>query len=269
MFPFIENHPVRRRIQPALIAIALASSAPAALVHQYNFEDGSLNDSVGAADGTGFGSYGVSGGQLTFDTDGEYVDMGGPTIAINTFTALTIEVWATPSYLNTGYHAILGFGETNVTVASDYLRLMTNRGDSSSSADISLSDDSDPWTEEDSAYGAEDTDVPHHYVLTLSVTTIALYIDGVLSNSTALSVFNANGGNPFAGLSNTQAYIGKTGYVGDPTWFGSIDQINIHDSAFDGTEVLASFTAGPVVIPESSVALLGVLGGLGLLRRRR
>ena len=91
----------------------------------------------------------------------------------------------------------------------------------------------------------------------------------MLTPSTALSFFNANGGNPFAGLATTQAYIGKAGYVGDPTWFGSIDQVNIHDTAFDGTEVLASFTASPVVIPEPSVALLGILGALGLLRRRR
>ncbi len=61
---------MRNTFKASLTAIAVAAlamagqSAHAALIHQYTFNDGTANDSVGGANGTLEGAAIISGGQL-------------------------------------------------------------------------------------------------------------------------------------------------------------------------------------------------------------
>jgi hypothetical protein len=76
--------------------VLLSGTADAALTHQYTFNDGTANDSVGTANGTLMGAATVSGGQVHLTgASGTYVNLPGPTIAINTYTDATFEGWFT------------------------------------------------------------------------------------------------------------------------------------------------------------------------------
>src|SRR5215471_11243403 len=77
-------------------ALFVAATASATLTHQYTFNDGTANDSVGTASGTLMGAATVSDGQVHLTgAPGTYVNLPGPTIAINTYTDATFEGWFT------------------------------------------------------------------------------------------------------------------------------------------------------------------------------
>src|SRR5262245_14387191 len=85
------------------VASLLAGSAPAQLTHRYSF-DTDLSDSVGDADGTAMGDAFVLGGQALVNlTDAarngriDFLANGASGININTYSAVTIEFWATPN----------------------------------------------------------------------------------------------------------------------------------------------------------------------------
>lgn len=261
-----------------LAALAMAPGlASAALTHQYSFAaDGS--DSVGGVNGSVAGEASIAGGVLNLNNTGAARDglfsMDAAAVAINTYASTSIEIWATPdSALNDGFSALFAAGDNNTTdagLAANYLALQTHRGDDTSKGAISISDDGDPWTEEDGALGPElNDDAEHHYVLTLDGSTIALYVDGGLTGSNPYPDVNA--ANLISGIGTTYFQLGDN-YVNDQRWAGSVNEFRVYDNALPAGAVAANFAAGPdgqITVPEPSVALLGGLGVLGLLRRRR
>lgn len=88
--------------------------------------------------------------------------------------------------------------------------------------------------------------------------TLSLYVDGVLAGSTT----------GFNGLlvpsAPTSWTLGRGQFNGNPgdTINGILDEVRISDSALSPSEFLN-------VVPEPSVALLGALGALGMMKRRR
>jgi len=219
------------------------------LVHSYTFEDGTANDSVGEAHGTLVGDAAVVDGALVLDGDGDWMDMPGDLIAMNTYSEVTIETWFTPvSGGNTGFHMVTAFGEEgtgdNPGAGYKYVCITPARGDDVSRAMIqTVSMDNDPWTEETGVSDVieHDDGLPHHMVCTVDDTELAFYVDGVLIGTAALDP----PGNSIAGLGTDVARIGKGVYGVDPLWAGSVEELNIYNRALSLAEVEANYAAGP------------------------
>ena len=69
-------------------------------------------------------------------------------------------------------------------------------------------------------------------VVTDNNSTLSIYLDGVLKNSTSIPSKNY-----LSGLSDTLAYIGKSVYAGDPGFAGSINEFDIYNNALSAADV--------------------------------
>ena len=234
-----------------VVELELAPAAepePANPVHQYTFEDGTANDGVGSAHGTLVGDATVAGGALVLDGDGDWMEMPGDVIAMNTYSEVSIETWFTSvAGGNAGFHMLAAFGEEGTGAADwagyKYLFITPARGDDVSRAAIQTSSmDDSPWDEETgvSATVEHDDGLEHHFVATVTATDIAFYIDGELIGSAALDPNNS-----VSGISQAVAYLGRGVYPADPLWTGSIDEFNIYNYALSLAEVEANYAAGP------------------------
>ena len=216
------------------------------LVHQYTFEDGTSNDSVGQAHGTLMGDAAVVDGSLVTDGVDDWMEMDSAAIAINTYTTgLTLELWSTQGPENQSFSMTASFGGTwENGLGQDYLAISTTRGNELSRAMIANTPDQDaPWENEVGVDGPELNDeLAHHYVLTVDDPAadgsgeLAYYIDGVLQGTATLN------GTTISGLSNDFGYLGKGVYSVDPECAVSIDRFSIYDRALTPGEVL--FLAG-------------------------
>jgi hypothetical protein len=216
------------------------------LTHQYTFDDGTPNDSVGQANGTLAGDAAVVDGALVTDGVDDWMEIDGAAVAINTYTTgLTLELWSTQGPANQSYSMTASFGGTwDNGAGQDYLCISTTRGNELSRAMIANTPDNDaPWADEVGVDGPELNDeLAHHYVLTIDDPAadgsgeLAYYIDGVLQGTAALN------GTTISGLSNDFVYLGKGVYSVDPECAVTIDQFSIYDRALTPGEVL--FLAG-------------------------
>jgi hypothetical protein len=224
------------------------AEAPSRPVHSYTFEDGTANDSVGSAHGTLVGDAAVVNGQLVLDGDGDWMDMPGDIIAMNTYEELTIEVMFTSvAGGNTGFHTLTVFGqdgtEENPGWGYKYLCLQPARGDNVSRGMIQTSSMGiNPWEAETGVSDVVEHDdgLEHHMVCTVDDTELAFYVDGVLIGTAALAPDNS-----IAGISTDAARIGKGVYGVDPLWAGSVEELNIYNRALSLAEVQANYAAGP------------------------
>lgn len=254
--------------------------ANADMTHRYTFNDGTALDSVGDDDGTLMGAATISGGQLILPGGGggaaatNFLNLPGPSIAINTYPALTLELWSAQNTLNQTFSMTAVLGGTWATngVGRDYVMIATTRGDDVSKGAIANTPDGTaPWEDEKGSTGAEKNDLlQHYYALTVSATQVGYYIDGVLQGA-----LQPLGTTTLAGLSTQFAYLGKGVYTSDGTVAGVINEFRISDNALSAADIQDSFLAGPrpgaAPVPEpSTFALIGLgVAGMTLLRRRR
>jgi len=227
------------------------------LVHRYTFEDGTANDSVGSAHGTLVGDAAVVDGALVLDGDGDWMDMPGDVIAMNTFEGLTIEIMFTSvAGGNTGFHMVTAFGEEgtgdNPGYGYKYVCITPARGNDVSRGMIqTVSMDNDPWSEETGVSDVieHDDGLPHHMVCTVDNTELAFYVDGVLIGTAALDP----PGNSIAGIGTDAAHIGKGVYGVDPLWAGSVEELSIYNRALSLAEVQTNYAAGPQKVGPAPV----------------
>lgn len=66
------------------------------LKHSWKFNDGTADDHVGGANGTLVGGAAIVDGALVTSAQGQWMEMPGDVIALNTYDAVTIEAWYTP-----------------------------------------------------------------------------------------------------------------------------------------------------------------------------
>ena len=205
------------------------------LAHLWTFNDGTANDSVGAADGTLVGGAAIVDGAMVTSAQDQWMEMPGKDIALNTYEAASIVAWYTPKAgANGGWSMLAYFGDSVNGLGSNGYFLTSARGDNVSRTGISIGDVATPWASESGANGPEyDDGKPHLMVSTIDATTIKLYIDGVLTASTPLSATNK-----ISGISQNFAYLAKGGYSGDPEWIGAIHEFSIYNKALSGGEVL-------------------------------
>ncbi len=240
------------------ISLGLAAMANAAMVHRYSF-DTDASDSIGGADGTLVNGASVSGGQALFDGSNDYVNLDASTIAIDTFTTLTIESWWTHDDL-TRWQRVFDFGDNT----SDYLfysPVGEPGGSSNPNQVIGLKNNPTEQALEETGKLAAGS---YHMAMTFddATNTIKYYVNGAfVSEKTDVT-------NTLASIGTTNAYLGKAQWS-DPYLDGSIDEFRIYDTVLTAAEVTSSYDAGPNAVPEpSSSALLG-LAGLALILRRR
>ena len=205
------------------------------LKHQYTFEDGTANDSVGQADGTLVGGAAVVDGAMVTTAQDQWVEMPGDVIGMNTYEEVTIAAWYTPTAgANGGWSMLAYFGDSVNGLGSNGFFITTARADDKSRAAISIGDEATPWASETGADGPEyDDGQPHLMVSTINAKNITLYIDGVLIASTPLSATNT-----ISGISPNLAYLAKGGYTADPEWIGAVAEFRIYDKALSAGEVL-------------------------------
>lgn len=249
-----------------------ASSASAAdLLHQYSFNNGTANDSVGGANGTLMGTTSVSGGQLVLpggnNASGNYLNLPAATIGINTYSGVTLEMWSTQPAINQGFSMTATFGGTwGNGLGQNYLMISTTRGDDVSRGAIAITaDDVEPWLDEVFVNGAEMNDaLEHYYAVTINGTQLAYYIDGVLQGTAAVAP------SALSSLSTQSAFLGRGVYNGDAMVQGSINEFRIWNAALPASEIALHNVLGANVVPEpSAFALVGFgMASLVVLRRR-
>jgi len=199
-----------------------------ALKHQYTFEDGTANDSVGQAHGTLVGGAAVADGALLTSAQDQWMEMSGAEIAMNTYEAVSVAAWFTPTAgANTGYHMVCYFGDSLNGFGSNGIFYTPARGNNVSRAGISCGNTDAPWGAETGVDGPEiDDGQPHFVVATIDGTSVTLYQDGVLCGTATLSAANK-----LSAVSTNFAYLAKGGYTGDPEWLGQIHEFRIYNKA--------------------------------------
>jgi len=202
------------------------------LTHSYTFDDGTAADVVGNADGTLMGSGAIADGAYTAAANGDYIELPAADIAINTYSAITLEGYIYSDVDNTGNNMMAYFGGNENGLGGNGYFLTPDRRTESRTA-ISCGNVSQPWTVEQGFTGDPvSVGAKHHVVSVLTNSSIKWYIDGALAGEAEVS-----GGNSIANLSNANAWLCRGGYDADPTWMGTIDEFNIYNGALDSTTI--------------------------------
>ena len=205
----------------------------AQLKHRYTFEDGTAKDVVGDADGTMKGGEVLNGEYVAFEP-GQFIQLPADKIQVNTYEALTLEAYVVAGHLNAYYTMLSYFGNKNGKIGTDYLfQSLSNAGFSNTA--ISCNEPNVPWEVATNVFSPMLRDLKYHHVVsTFDNTTIKFYVDGVLVNENSIAEFPNN---TIQNLSNEYAYLCKSGYKSDPTWFGAIDAFNIYEGVLDATSI--------------------------------
>ncbi|HDQ45942.1 MAG TPA: T9SS type A sorting domain-containing protein [bacterium] len=233
------------------------------LTHSWLFEDDTANDDVGGAHGTLVGGATVTEGLLWLSDQGQWMEMPGEVIALNTYSEITLECWYTPfEGANTEYTMLAYFGDSVDGFGADGYFITSARGNDVSRAAISCGVYANPWEGESGVDGIEyDDGVLHHMVSTLTDEEITLYQDGELMGTALLSVNNSIGA-----LSTNYAYLGRGGYTVDPNWIGDIHEFSIYNRALSEDEILFLFLKGPGTSAVEEKENAGIPSEYGLLQ---
>jgi hypothetical protein len=225
----------------APVAVTPADPGTTNLTHQWTFDDGTANDVVGGVNGTLSNGATVSDKALNLPA-GAYVTLDPAALAVNTYSALTVEAWFTSTAgANKGYHFLYYFGNSdgngnhftgftpdrdgNPAVCGRFMIATGNGEDGEMAVNCPMYDEG----------------LLHHMVCVIDGTTLTGYIDGNLLGS------NSIGANTLASLGTNGsnfAYFGKGGW-NDPTWQGTISKISMYNSALSAANVKYLYNAGP------------------------
>ena len=251
---------------PALAAACglLCAPALAAVYSHYSFDSDFTDDSgngkhgtltdVGTTGNSGIittaGDFMFGGGAMDFSADRDYLAV--PSVTFGTGTAYTVAFWARKAPGDTGDPALWD--------------MVIGRRDDSIFF-IGLNDGTGiRWRSNTSAGGTREVDFAapddtawHHFAITAdSSKNLTFYLDGSFVDS------QSNVETGFIIDTIGEAYSTAR----DFDFHGQIDEMWIFDEELDSTEVsnLVSFNN---TVPEPSVGLLGMLGGVLIWRRRR
>ncbi|HJX72126.1 MAG TPA: LamG-like jellyroll fold domain-containing protein [Bacteroidales bacterium] len=220
------------------------------LTHSWRFEDFTADDAIGDAHGELVGNGIVGGGDFQALSFGQYIELPTDKIAINTYPAITLEVWYTATGTdNPTHHMLCYFGNSTdngsgTFVGSDGYFISPYRVDDSCRTAISCGNTTQPWTAENGVSTPELTDnVMHHIVSTLNATEIGMYVDGVLVSTAALT-----GTNSIANISTEHAWLMESGYALDSTVVGKLHECNMYNKVLTADEVAFQYARGPATV---------------------
>ncbi len=223
----------------------------------FRFEEisGAAANDQGSAnmDGTYVGSVvlgnsGLVGHAAAFDA-GSYVFLGGA----NLTTDWTLETIFKADTVNGGVS--MGLVGTDFTAASDRMAIKAEQWNSTGQMGYTRFGVLDVTFA--GAAAATPADYAHVVFVGQAASGVSLYVNGAFAASDVTST-------PLARWALAAAAVRADGTLIDPLT-GMIDEIVIYDRALSASEILAHYNA----IPEPSVWLLGVLGGLAVLSVRR
>lgn len=257
-----------------LCACLVSNVANATLpVHQYTFNDGTANDSVGTAHGTLVGTASISNadnGTLVLTGGGagnSYVDLpdgiASAASAGGVAGEITSEAWVNINS-NSNWAVIFSFGNSGPDVEDnngddgDYWQLIPQNGAGAPNA-LRTTTHASAGAEtfaDDTVNGSPlATGSLQHVVNVLNVgaDTNELYVNGVLVGSSAIQPgFDPN---TYGGVGDTQNWLGRSQW-GDPSLDASYDEFRIYDHALSAEQVRVNFNEGPTAIPEPASLVL-------------
>lgn len=202
------------------------------IMHSYTFEDGTAADVIGNADGILKGTGTIANGAYKAAANGDYIELPAATIAINTYSAITLEGYIYSDVDNTGATMMAYFGGNENGFGGNGYFFTPDRWAESRTA-ISCGNITAPWEAEQGVTSAPvSVGEKHHVVSVLTKSSIRWYIDGNKVGETPLT-----GNNSIANLSIANAWLCKGGYSSDPTWMGTINEFNIYSGAMDSITV--------------------------------
>jgi hypothetical protein len=231
------------------------------LKHSYTFETGTVTGTtVTDVAGTALGSpangtingsnwevkngyfYNHNSLQAAGATMGGYISFDSTTLALNSYSALTIEAYITTSSDQNSpnkWTCLTYFGGAAAGVNSFWFQPEI----SGANTRATYNNGTTNYTAQGVEAGAKQT---HHYVVVLTPSTatvagsVALYYDGVLAQSTVLAVNTFN--TAVSGLRTSKSYLGKGGWT-DALFTQPIHEYNIYDGAMDAATVAARYKA--------------------------
>ncbi|MBN1924347.1 MAG: T9SS type A sorting domain-containing protein [Prolixibacteraceae bacterium] len=241
----MKKHLLYLLILAFMLCFGVNATAQGSLTHSFSFQEGTPTDDVTGEDAILIGDAFIDGSDLILPGGDSHMDMSTMGFEINSYEALTLEIWATSEAgANTGFTMLCYLGGSTNGLGTQGCFISAARGDDVSRGAISTVNMSAPYGEaETGANGPEyDDGTFHSYVLTIDESFLYFYIDGELQGEGDLAIV----GNGIWGLSNDFAYVGKGGYTADPCWIGTIHKFNIYNAALSEGEV-ADLTVDPNV----------------------
>ncbi len=245
-----------------LVLIALfTSTAFGELIHQYTFNDGTANDSVGGAHGIAVHDPLFQNGQVIFDPSindgtnsdpatGQYIDLPN---GIAAHRALTIEVWTTFRGGNR-WQRMVDFGNCTAGELLPWNAFPKNY-DGTEFLILTPTDNQDHPLGQISIAGAgtdysvSNTDMTlneeHHVVLTHDpdLGLQFLYLDGQQVGVTSADVDPSTS-------TWVNYFIGRANFSTNAFYNGSFNEVRIYDHALSALDVHNNYVAGPQAIPE-------------------
>jgi len=283
------NPTIEMKYYPAIASILLAASAAhGALLAHYTFDetsgttvfDSSGNGLHGTIAGGAIGTEGaitsvagISGNALQFSDDSHLITISstdwGEGENLKVANGFTISTWLnwTDSSSNRGAALTftqLGSGNRSVDLGvgggvnahgSVYARV--RRGNSIN--------DTNPGTASDPPNGGFNTGDWQHVVGVFTSTGMTVFVNGVSVDSWSGTTLTTNS----LDLLTIGAYRADSVSSTTSHFIGAIDDIQIYNGALTTNEISFLFNNPGIAIPEPAAALLGSLGLLVLLRRRR
>lgn len=240
------------------------------LVGFWDFEGNTANGGSGgsAFNGTLMGNASTGGapkvgtGALLMDGNGDYLDI---TSTVDVNQAWTVSAWFQSDVAPTGRGMVF---ESSGGYAMSFGIREGSAGNTNFQAYADISTGSDPFTDYQ-VLDAETEDTWHHILLAFTPSTsstagsVTGYLDGTQRYSLTIPVN--------VGLVAANGFHIGTFRSASDRWFdGSIDEVAMWNRTLDSTEASEVFAVGQagLSIPEPSVAMLGSVGLLLLLRRR-
>ena len=259
------------------LAGSLAAQNPGKdnLIHLWTFEDGTLDDQVGVANGEYVGDNVLidNGDLVTFpnpttDIGDSWVELPGDAIDLASYEAVSVAAWFTSDEANTLWCALWYFGDdgAGAGVGSNGFCFQPCRGDDVARTWISCGRDTEPYGIEDGVNdpAGEYFDFDLHYVVCqlIADSVIIMYHNGELVGSAPLTSDDATGkDNAIWNISPNLARLAHSGYAADYPFVGIIHEVAIFDKALTADEVSYLYdnfdwSAGLTAVEENDVTAL-------------
>lgn len=231
-------------------SVQVIAAPPTRLIHRYSFNDGTANDSVGAANGifhNTSGNASIANGQLNLvGSAGDYVELGPGIITTTNITtgALTIEAWTTFNPVNGAWARLFDFGNSSGSSGGNYIFLTPNNASNGGDARFAVSD-SLPGNGGEAGLNLNNLlgQTSLHLVAVFNPSParqfLGLYTNGVLA------VSGLTGGKYIASINDVFSFLGHSLWSGDAWLNGSVDEFRIYDGELDKFQIAASYQAGP------------------------